>query len=243
VPARIAAIRDEGAECIVVAGNYDDAVRHAADESARNGWQVIADTAYAGYLEIPGWIMAGYETIFVEAAGQMQEAGLPDDPGAVLLQAGVGGLAWAGTAFFLRRAAQSRPALIAVEPTDADRLLESLLSPDGSIRQAKGRQHSIMAGLNCGTPSLLAWPLLRAGLHFFLAIDDDYAAEAMRMLASCGVVSGESGAAGLAGLLALTREPSLAQHRAALRLDGASTVLVVNTEGATDPESYRHIVA
>jgi len=242
VPARIAAIRSEGAECIVVEGNYDDTVRHAAEVSAKNGWQVIADTAYEGYLEIPGWIMAGYETIFLEAAEQMREAGLPDFPGAVLLQAGVGGLAWAGTAFYLRRVGQRCPTLVSVEPADADCLLESILSPDGSIRQALGRQNSIMAGLNCGTPSLLAWPLLRSGMHFFLAIDDGYAAEAMRMLAACGVISGESGAAGMAGLLALAREPALAKHRETLRLGEASTVLIVNTEGDTDPASYRRIV-
>ena len=239
VPARIDAIRAENAECVVVNGTYDDTVRRAAEDAAKNGWQVISDTAYEGYLEIPGWIMSGYETIFLEAHEQME-----GEPTAVLLQAGVGGLAYAGTSFYVRRSGATRPALVSVEPTDADCLLESILSPDGSIRVARGKQNSIMAGLNCGTPSLLAWPLLRAGMHFFLAVDDAYAEEAMRRLAKGEprVVSGESGAAGLAGLLALAKEPSLADARAKLGLGKDATVLLVSTEGDTDPVSWRRIV-
>lgn len=243
VPARIDAIRAEDAECVVVRGTYDDTVRRAAGESAKNGWQVISDTAYDGYLEIPGWIMAGYETIFLEVEEQMRGIG-GGDPQAVLLQAGVGGLAYAGTSYFVRRSGAKRPALVSVEPTDADCLLESILSPDGSIRVAKGTQSSIMAGLNCGTPSLLAWPLLRAGMHFFLAVDDGYAEDAMRRLAKGEprVVSGESGAAGLAGLLALAKEPALAAARETLGLGKDATVLLVSTEGDTDPVSWRRIV-
>lgn len=243
VPARIDAIRAEKAECVVVRGTYDDTVRRAAEESAKNGWQVISDTAYEGYMEIPGWIMAGYETIFLEAQEQMAALGA-GEPSAVLLQAGVGGLAYAGTSYFVRRSGARRPALISVEPTDADCLLESILSPDGSIRVAKGKQGSIMAGLNCGTPSLLAWPLLRAGMHFFLAVDDSFAEDAMRRLAKGEprIVSGESGAAGLAGLLALSKEPSLAAFRAKLGVGADATVLLVSTEGDTDPVSWRRIV-
>ena len=243
VAARIEAIQGEGAEVVVVPGSYDETVRRAAAEAERNGWQVISDTAYPGYTEIPGWIMEGYGTIFEEAARQLAELG-GAEPSLVLLQAGVGGLACAGSLFYWWRG--RRPTLVAVEPTDADCLLESAASPDGSIREAKGRQDSIMAGLNCGTPSLLAWPLIRDGMDAFLAVDDDFAREAMRLLASGeggdpAVVSGESGAAGLAGLLALASEASLAEAREALGLRGAR-VLLVSTEGATDPPSWERIV-
>jgi diaminopropionate ammonia-lyase len=246
VPARITAIRGEGAEVVVVDGTYDEAVRRAAEESAARGWQVVSDTAYPGYTEIPGWIMAGYETIFAEATAQLEAAG-SGDPDAVLLQAGVGGLACAGACFYVRRAGAGRPRLVVVEPTDADCLLESIASPGGEPCEGRGGQDSIMAGLNCGMPSLAAWPVLRLAVDLFLAVEDGFAEDAMRRLAfGAGgdprVVTGESGAAGLAGLLALCREPALRQVRAALGLGSAARVLLVSTEGATDPAGYRRIV-
>ncbi len=244
VASRIQAIRNEGAEVVVVEGTYDDAVKRAAAEAKAHKWQVISDTGYPGNMEIPAWIMEGYTTLFEEASRQLAAAGRRP-PSAVLLQAGVGALACAGTLFYWRRG--RRPTLISVEPIDADCLRESIASDSGDIREATGNQSSIMAGLNCGTPSLLAWPLIRVGMHGFLAIDDDYAREAMRRLASGRggdprVVAGESGAAGLGGLLALCQERSLADARFQLGLDGAARVLLINTEGATDPVSYERIV-
>jgi diaminopropionate ammonia-lyase len=246
VPARIDALRREGAEVRVVEGTYDDAVRRAAEESAAHGWQVVADMAYPGYTEIPGWIMHGYTTLFAEAAAQLAAQGRPD-PDVVLLQAGVGGLAWAGTAFHVRRAGARRPRLVVVEPLEADCLLASITGPEGAMRETSGRLETIMAGLNAGTPSLAAWPLLRAAVDGFLAVDDGYAEAAMRRLhAEDGkdprVVAGESGAAGVAGLLALRGEASLASARRELGLGPEARVLAVISEGATDPASYRRIV-
>jgi len=246
VAARIAALHAEGAEVVVVDGTYDDAVRHAAVESTTHGWQVIADTAYPGYTEIPGWIIAGYETIFAEATEQLGAAGR-GEPDVVFLQAGVGGLACAGTLFYARRSGANRPCLVVVEPTEADCLLESVASPSGENRVTRGGQRTIMAGLNAGTPSLTAWPVIRAGVDGFLAVDDAFAEEAMRRLHAARegdsrLVAGESGAAGLAGLLALCREPALAEARLELGLGADTTVLLINTEGATDPASYRRIV-
>jgi diaminopropionate ammonia-lyase len=246
VPARIEAIRREGAEVRVVDGTYDETVRCAAVESAERGWQVISDTAYAGYTEIPRWIMAGYETIFAEATDEIEARG-GAAPTIVFLQAGVGGLACAGCRFYARRLGPRRPAMVTVEPMDADCLLASITSPGGEIRESAGRQNSIMAGLNCGTASPAAWPSLRLGIDLFLAVDDGFAEEAMRRLASGAggdpaVVAGESGAAGLAGLLALAREPGLGALRDAVGLGRDSRVLLINTEGATDPVGYRRIV-
>jgi diaminopropionate ammonia-lyase len=246
VPARIEALRREGAEVRVVEGTYDDAVRRAAEESATHGWQVVSDMAYPGYTEIPGWIMHGYTTLFAEATAQLAAQGRPD-PDVVLLQAGVGGLAWAGTAHYVRRAGARRPRLVVVEPLEADCLLASITGPDGALRETSGRLATIMAGLNAGTPSLAAWPLLRAAVDGYLAVDDGYAEAAMRRLhADDGkdprVVAGESGGAGVAGLLALCGEASLAGARRELGLGAEARVLAVISEGATDPESYRRIV-
>jgi diaminopropionate ammonia-lyase len=246
VPARIEALRREGAEVRVVEGTYDDAVRRAAEESAAHGWQVVGDMAYPGYTEIPGWIMHGYTTLFAEATAQLAAQGRPD-PDVVLLQAGVGGLAWAGTAFYVRRAGARRPRLVVVEPLEADCLLASITGHDGAMRETSGRLETIMAGLNAGTPSLAAWPLLRAAVDGFLAVDDGYAEAAMRRLhAEDGkdprVVAGESGGAGVAGLLALCGEASLACARRDLGLGSEARVLAVISEGATDPAGYRRIV-
>ncbi len=239
VPARIAAIEAEGARVVIVDGTYDDAVRRAAAEASAQGWQVISDTGYPGYLKIPDWIMEGYTTLFEEAVAQMRDAG-GRTPDVVFLQAGVGGLACAGVRFFRRLGLSPRQRLIVVEPTDADCLFESISSPDGSIREGKGAQRSSMAGLNCGMPSLAAWPLLRAGVDGFVAIEDTDAEDAVRRLARFGVISGESGAAGLAGLIALAGQP---QARAAMQLDADTVVLIVSTEGATDPVHWKRVVA
>lgn len=98
-----------------------------------------------------------------------------------------------------------------------------------------------MAGLNCGTPSPLAWPEVSTGLDAYVVIDDFWACRAVRAMAEAGIVSGESGAAGYAGLLALHASASPAD-RAALGLSRDACVLVLSTEGATDPERWSRIV-
>ena len=236
VAARISAIEAEHAKVVVVKGTYDDAVREAARQARAEGWEVVSDTAYVGGdMDIPRWIMEGYGTIFEELA---EQAFAPD---LILVQAGVGGLLCAATLWYKRHGAS--PNLVSVEPMAADCLLASIASPGGNIRSVRGRQNSIMAGLNCGTPSLLAWPVIRQGVHAFLAIDDGFAIEAMKMYAKSGITSGESGAAGLAGLIVLSREPSLAEARRQLSFGVDTRVLLINTEGATDPDHYRRLVS
>jgi diaminopropionate ammonia-lyase len=226
VRARIDAIRGEGAEVIVVDGTYDDAVHRADHDSRLNGWQVISDTAYPGYMEIPAWVIEGYSTMFAEIQAR---------PDVVIIQAGVGGLAAAAVQHF----AGAR--LVCVQPSEADGLLESVSSENGEPRFTQKSQRTMMAGLACGIPSLLAWPVLKRGVTLFMSVDDTFAAEAMRRLHP-SIIAGETGAAGLAGLIALCREPEFAQSKAKLGLSGESSVLIINSEGDTDPENYRAIV-
>ncbi len=240
--ARIAAIEGEGAEVRLVGGTFDHCVTDCAEAAAAQGWQVIADTAYPGYLEIPGHIMTGYSTIFAELAGQLPALGVAR-PDAVFLPAGVGGLAAAGTASLVLQDGARRPAVVCVEPESSACFLESILHGDGEPHPAAGDQRSIMVGLCCGLPSLLAWPVIRDAADLFLAIDDHPARQAMRACHREGVTAGESGAAALAGLLALQDDPALAPARAHLGLDAGSTVLAINTEGATDPEHFQRIIA
>ena len=236
------AIEKEGARIVVVHGHYDAAVEAMAQQAQQHGWHIISDTAWPGYEEIPQWIMTGYQTIFFEIDEEMS-----DKPDFVFIQAGVGGLAAAAADYFVKKHRSAVPELVCVEPLDADCLLESIVAGGGETAAAKGRQNSIMSGLNCGTPSSLAWPFVKHSFRAFLAIDDGWAGQAMRALynpaaSEKSIVSGESGAAGLAGLMALLQEDGLQEARKKLGLNEQSTVLVINTEGDTDPENFARIV-
>jgi diaminopropionate ammonia-lyase len=153
---------------------------------------------------------------------------------------GVGGLATAVVWRYRRPELAHQPRIVGFEPLAADALLESARA--GRMVEAPGPHTSIMAGLCCGVPSLVAWPIIAKGIDMFVAIDDEWAREAMRALASAGVVSGETGAAGLAGLLALLSGPDAEQRRQLLGLTPESRVVVISTEGATDPVAYQRIV-
>ena len=234
VDSRIDGIASEGATVTVVDGSYDDAVARAAeDASART--LVISDTAWEGYERVPRRVVEGYSTVFWEVEEQLAEAGLPQ-PTTVAVQMGVGSLA-AATVLHYRTGDRARPRIVGVEPADAACVLESVRA--GAVTEVPGPHRSIMAGLNCGLPSPLALPLLAAGIDDFVAVDDDDARQAMRDLAAAGVEAGESGAAGLAGLSAAVT----AGVGHDVGLSDGDTVLVLCTEGATDPEEYRSVLA
>ncbi len=239
VTARVQAIRDEGAEVVIVDGNYDDAVRTVARDAQEHGWVVISDTSWPGYEQIPRDIMAGYTILMAEAASQWSAM-----PGVVLVQAGVGGLAAAVLSWLLHEFGNQRPFVVCCEPDRAACVLESLRA--GCPVELKGSLDTIMAGLSCGVVSSLAWPILKDALDACVAIRDAECAAAMRKLAhpSAGdppLAAGESGACGIAALAAILREDEFRAVREDLRLNSNSRVFVINTEGATDPESYRVI--
>jgi len=242
VRARIDNIRAEGAEVIIVDGNYDDAVCMAIDEAGRHGWVIISDTSWMGYEDISRNIMAGYLTMFEEI-----EETLDIRPDVVLVQAGVGALAAAASWHYNQRPDLQRVKLVSVEPPDAACLLESIASPDGHPITCRGTQKSIMAGLNCGTPSPVAWPFIRDGFDLFMTVPDEYSLKAMRRYYfperddSC-VISGESGAAGLAALLALNEMSVLKPVREMLGISKDTTILLLNTEGDTDPKHFEKVI-
>jgi diaminopropionate ammonia-lyase len=183
----------------------------------------------------PRWVIDGYATILREVDDDLQRLGEPG-PNVVVAQIGVGAFAAAVTRHFRRATLSPQPLLIGVEPVGVACVLRSIEA--GEITEVPGPHRSIMTGLNCGLPSPVAWPVLRDGVDWFLAIGDEWARDAMRLLARSGVVAGESGAAGLAGLLALGARAG----DGAPQLDSTSRVLIFNTEGGTDPEAYARIV-
>ena len=225
------AIASEGAAVEIIDGDYDVAVRAAANyASASADRHLVADVALTDTDHVPRWVMDGYHTILDEIGEQID--GRPD---AIFIQAGVGALAGAAIDYYARRAPDVRAAV--VEPLTAACLFESAVA--GTSVSLDESQGSMMAGLNCGTPSSVAWPLTAGRATAFIAIDDELAGDAMRLLADAGIVAGESGAAGIAGLIAAARDD---ETREVLGLDEHARVLTINTEGVTDPENYRRIV-
>lgn len=226
VAARREAIASEGAEVSVVRGTYDEAITRSA-ELADDARLVISDTSWPGYEDIPGWVIDGYGTIGAEIDEQLAESGSAR-PDVVVVQIGVGAFAAA-----VIRWAKRRPGtqVVGVEPARADCVTASVEA--GELVEVPGPHVSIMSGLNCGKPSRIAWPVISRGIDVLVTIEDEPVREAMRILAEAGLVSGESGAAGLGGLL---------WARKTLALPPDATVLLVSTEGATDPLAYQRIV-
>jgi diaminopropionate ammonia-lyase len=234
--ARIDGIASEGATVTVLDGGYDDAVARSAQDAA-DRCLVISDTSWEGYTEVPGWVIDGYGTIFAEIeetlAGEGRRA-----PDVVVVPVGVGALAAAVVRHY-RNGRAPRPMIVGVEPTSAACLLESVAA--GEIVTLTHPQESMMAGLNCATPSMVAWPEISRGIDVHVAVEDERVGEATRLLARDGIVAGETGAGALAGMLAVAGGAGMEQARAALRLDGDASVLLLCTEGATDPEAYRRL--
>ncbi len=231
------AIARYGAEVREVKGNYDDAVKHAAATAQAEGWTVVSDTSYPGYRDIPLDVMHGYGVMAAEIEQQMTQP-----PTHVFVQAGVGALAAAVCASFWLHWADRRPRFVAVEPTHADCVYRSLEA--GRPVVVEGSLDTVMAGLACGEVSELAWEILRGGVNVAVAIDDGYALEAMKRLArpvsgDPPIVAGETGGAGLGVLLAAHDDAHLRQM---LGLDTESRVLLIGSEGDTDPVIYREVV-
>jgi diaminopropionate ammonia-lyase len=243
VAARRETIAEEGAEVVVVKGTYDEAVERSYEEAGERSL-VVSDMSWPGYERIPAWVIEGYSTLLWEIDDELErrrEVG----PDLVVVQVGVGAFAAAVTRHFRVPQRSRHPMLLGVEPAGAACLLESVAA--GRIVSVPGPHDSIMAGLNCGRPSLVAWAAVSRGIDVLVAVDDEPAREAMRLTAASGIVSGETGAAGLGGLLELLRRGGESPEqeekaRRALGVGGESRVLLFNCEGATDPDRYWELV-
>lgn len=234
-----------------VPGSYDDAIAEVRMRAKKNDWILVSDTAWDGYTDIPTNIMVGYGTIFSEIETQYLE-----DPGSfcspishVILQAGVGGFAAAGAAWIELNKLKNNSTIwdkncqiIIAEPSDADCVLYNIKKDIHNINNlvmCNGATESIMSGLNCGMPSTIAYPILRDLASTYVGVGDEWARQAVREMYQEGIIAGESGAAGIAVLLAMNNKTnSLGQTP----IKPGSTVLVINTEADTDPESFNSII-
>ena len=214
VAARREAIAGEGADVVIVDGTYEDAVRLAAEAGAHPGAFELADVGASGPAH---WVIDGYATLFSE---------LDQAFDTIFVPVGVGSLGAAAA----RYGAAGRP-VIAVEPDVAACLTASLVAGEPTVVDTPG---TAMAGLDCAEVSEAAWPTLLPGIRGTVTVSDEQTRAAMRELAARGLAIGHSGAAPLAGLHALD-----AELRAAVKLD---RVLLIATEGPTDPEGYRAVI-
>jgi diaminopropionate ammonia-lyase len=204
----IDAIRAEGATVTVVPDSYDAAVAEAASY-ATDDRLLIQDSAWPGYEVVPQHIVDGYSTLFRE---------IDVRPDLVVVPMGVGSIAQAAVTHY--RSGSITPALLGVEPASASCVTTNLLAGE-LLTVPTGK--TAMAGLNCGTPSTLAWPVLRSGLDYSVTVEDEAALQATADLGAAGISSGPSGAATLAGLRAA---------RDRLDLNPDSTVILISTEAA-----------
>ena len=240
---RLENIRAQGARAEITELIYDDAVRLADRMAKERGWILIQDTAWPGYEEIPARIMQGYTTLASEVAEQLEE----ELPTHVFLQAGVGSFAGAMLGSFATLWGEKRPVACILEPDQADCLFRTAKEDDGQFHCVTEDMNSMMAGLCCGEPCTISWPILDALAEAFVSCGDGYSALGMRLLGRPErgdpmIVSGESGAIGAGALAAIQTEERLAPLREALGLGPDSRVLLISTEGDTDRENYRRIL-
>ena len=233
------------ANIIRIKGDYDKSVRYAQELADKHGWFIVSDTSYEGYINIPKWVGAGYGVIADETISQIEQQHF-DIPSHVFLQAGVGGFASSVAAFLAQRwhdmPSVAFPKIIVVESEKAPCLSESAKTHKPATITIQSE--TIMAGLSCGETSIIAWEILSNLASKIVTISDSLVAPTMQLLArptgsDPSIEAGESGVAGLAALIGIIADPILARS---LEFNQKSRVLVVGTEGATDPDIYQDIL-
>ena len=233
------AITELGAHVHRVAGNYDDSLVECETMARAHGWQIVSDTSWEGYETVPVQIMAGYSVMAAEIVAQLKGK----IPTHFFIPAGCGGLAGGMLAYFWQVWKEQLPAIVIVESEYSACVYKSIEADDAI--QLNVVEETVMAGLSCGEVSQIIWPLLRRGVKHAITIPDEGVVPTMRSLAKPAgddrpaIEAGECSAAGLIALLAAAGNTELQQ---ALDLNQASRVLVLGTEGATDPEFYHRAI-
>ena len=241
VEARRRAIEEAGsATAEITALNYDQTVKYTASLAKQKGWILIQDTSWEGYERIPEWIISGYLTMAEEIACQMNGV----KPTHIFLQAGVGSMAGGIESYFMDLCGEKKPLVTIVEAEASACIYQSVLQGDGKAHSIPGNPETIMAGLNCGTPCGIVWPVLRDCSARFCACEDAVTELGMRAYANPAgsdpaLVSGESGAVTYGLALSILQSDTL---RAQFQIDQDSVILLISTEGDTGPENYRRIV-
>ena len=185
-------LRAHSAEVVRAGENYESSMEAAQKAATENGWVLLSDSSWEGYIEIPHRLMEGYLVMAAEAV----EPG-PQTPTHIVSLAGVGGLATAAAAYF-RHAWGNEPVIIVVEPESAPAIFNSIIA--GKATNTPGAV-SNMGRLDCKEPSLIALKGLARDADMFALISDETAEQAMPVLSTKGLATTPSGGAGLAALL------------------------------------------
>ncbi len=243
VPARIEAIKKVGGTVTVFEGGYDDAARQIAKDASKNGWQVISDTAWENYTQIPEWIIEGYSTMFEEIREQLGEL----IPTHIFIQAGVGSLASSLVQYFRTMYGEHSIKIVITEPDHANCFYHSAVINDGKAHQYPGEVDTMMAGLACAEPNPIAWPYVRDGANYMLSCSDKISALGMRTYFNPTgndqqIISGEAGAVTLGAIQAICSNPEYSSIHSKLGLNKGAKILLVNTEGDTDPVNFKKII-
>ena len=226
-----------GATVVRIDGDYDESVRHCAAESSKNGWHVVSDTSYDGYMAVPRNVMAGYTVIASEV---LQQTDKPITH--LFVQAGVGGLAGAVAARFWLDLEDQRPKIILVESEYADCWLQSFRQQQPTAVTIE--RETVMAGLSCGEVSLLAWEILSRCTDHVITLPDRDIARAMKLFADGQMGGGsiEAGECAVPGALALMCCEPGSELRNVVGIGSDSRVLLLGCEGATDPVVYQQLL-
>lgn len=234
-------IKSHGADVTIINGNYDNAVDLAKEKSNKNGWLLIQDTSWQNYQEIPLMIMQGYLTIMKEIFDQLKD----EIPTHVFVQCGVGSLPAAVLAYLVNKFKEKKPTFINVEPEDAGCMYESARL--SSVTTLRNEMKTIMAGLACGTPSKIAFDILKTYSDYFIKCSDDVTIKGIQILGrqefgDPKIISGESGAVTTGLLFNLLCNEESKRYSEEIKLNSESKVLLISTEGNTDPIMYDKIL-
>jgi len=242
--ARVEAIEEFGATVIVTDENYDNTLEIVIEKASENNWIHVQDQAWEGYTEITNLISEGYTIIADEALRQMNDDG-SKQPTHIILQAGAGSFAFGILGYFANVFKNSKPYMVIAEAENAACYYESVIN--GKFSTVLGELETVMAGLSVGSPNIVAWENLKTIVEGYASCSDKIAARGMRILSSPigedkRIISGESGALGL-GLLSMTcQSTEYNDIQKKMGIDGNSVILLINTEGDTDPVVYENIV-
>lgn len=242
---RVEAIEALGGEVTVTELNYDDTVRYASNIAHENNWQLMQDTSWDGYEDIPLKIMQGYSAIISEIRVQLKDDF--NELTHVFLQAGVGSFAGAMAASLIQSMDHTNIKIVIVEPDNASCLYKSAEHTSGKKQNVGGDLQTIMAGLSCGEPSTQGWSILKDSAEAFIHCGDEISQKGMRKLGYPAgkdekIISGESGSVTIGTLHEIMTNNDLKNVKEQLGLNKKSRVLLINTEGDTDPENYERVM-
>ncbi|WP_300359056.1 diaminopropionate ammonia-lyase [Fusobacterium sp.] len=242
--ARVKAIENFGATVIVTKENYDGTLRIAIDEAKKNNWEHIQDQTWQGYTTIPNLISEGYSIIAEEVCQQMAEDGI-ERPTHILLQAGAGTFALGIMGYYGNIYKNNKPNMFILEPENANCYFASKVNQ--KYTTVDGDLETVMAGLSVGEPNTVAWEVLSTIVNGYVSCKDNVTATGMRVLGNPilddeRIVSGESGALGMGVLSMICRDKNLLEIKEKMNIDENSIILLISTEGNTDPEVYEKII-